>query len=91
MLKEFNLEKLARTKTGLLSSGEQSRVHLAKALLNQPKDTNFFDSLWQNALSGLVGGVGGAVTSGVVSKGSELAGNLFKKKQKSDTAYEYGP
>ncbi len=29
LLKEFNLEKLARTKTGLLSSGEQSRVHLA--------------------------------------------------------------
>ncbi|MDP3771870.1 MAG: ABC transporter ATP-binding protein [bacterium] len=37
LLKEFNLEKLARTKTGLLSSGEQSRVHLAKALLNEPK------------------------------------------------------
>lgn len=37
LLKEFNLEKFARIKTGFLSSGEQSRVHLAKAMLNNPR------------------------------------------------------
>ena len=37
LLKEFHLEKFARTRTGFLSSGEQSRVHLAKAMLNSPR------------------------------------------------------
>lgn len=36
MLKEFDLERFARTKTGLLSSGEATRVGLAKAMLNNP-------------------------------------------------------
>src|SRR4030095_5365843 len=33
---EFDLERFRRTKCGLLSSGEQTRVSLAKAMLNQP-------------------------------------------------------
>jgi ABC-2 type transport system ATP-binding protein len=37
LLKEFELERFANTKTGLLSSGEQTRVLLAKALINEPK------------------------------------------------------
>lgn len=37
LLKEYDLEKFARVKTGFLSSGEQSRVHLAKAMLNEPR------------------------------------------------------
>ncbi len=36
VLKEFDLEKFADTKCGLLSSGEQTRVSLAKAMLNTP-------------------------------------------------------
>ena len=34
---EFDLQALRRTKCGLLSSGEQTRVTLAKAMLNRPK------------------------------------------------------
>jgi ABC-2 type transport system ATP-binding protein len=37
MLETFDLVKLAGTKCGLLSSGEQTRAALAKALLNQPQ------------------------------------------------------
>lgn len=37
LLIEFNLEKFRRTKCGVLSSGEQTRVALAKAMLNTPK------------------------------------------------------
>ncbi len=37
LLEEFDLAHLRRTKCGLLSSGEQTRAALAKALLNQPK------------------------------------------------------
>lgn len=37
LLKEFDLEKFADTRVGLLSSGEQTRVHLAKALINSPR------------------------------------------------------
>jgi ABC-2 type transport system ATP-binding protein len=33
---EFDLQRFRRTKCGLLSSGEQTRVSLAKALLNAP-------------------------------------------------------
>ncbi len=36
VMKEFNLEKYANTKCGVLSSGEQTRVSLAKAMLNRP-------------------------------------------------------
>ena len=36
-LKEFDLERLAKSRTGYLSSGEQTRVGLAKAFLNNPK------------------------------------------------------
>jgi len=36
MLEEFDLENFADTKTGLLSSGEGTRVGLAKAMLNEP-------------------------------------------------------
>ncbi len=36
VLKEFDLEGFAHTKCGLLSSGEQTRVSLAKAMLNTP-------------------------------------------------------
>ncbi len=36
LLKEYDLEKFGRTKTGLLSSGESSRLNLAKAIINQP-------------------------------------------------------
>lgn len=37
LLEEFDLERFAKTKTGLLSSGEKSRLNLAKSLLNDPK------------------------------------------------------
>jgi ABC-2 type transport system ATP-binding protein len=37
LLEQFDLERLRDTKCGLLSSGEQTRVALAKALLNQPQ------------------------------------------------------
>jgi len=36
LLKEFDLEKFADSKTGLLSSGELSRLNLAKAIINEP-------------------------------------------------------
>ena len=36
LLEEFDLERLRNTKCGLLSSGEQTRAALAKALLNKP-------------------------------------------------------
>ena len=37
LLQEFYLEQFAYTKTGLLSSGELSRLNLAKALMNRPR------------------------------------------------------
>jgi ABC-2 type transport system ATP-binding protein len=37
LLEEFDLTRLQRTKCGLLSSGEQTRAALAKALVNRPK------------------------------------------------------
>ena len=37
LMKEFDLEKFSNSRTGLLSSGEQSRLNLAKALLNNPR------------------------------------------------------
>jgi ABC-2 type transport system ATP-binding protein len=37
LLREFDLEHLRHTKCGLLSSGEQTRAALAKALLNRPQ------------------------------------------------------
>jgi ABC-2 type transport system ATP-binding protein len=37
VLEEFNLRHLRNTKCGLLSSGEQTRAALAKALLNRPE------------------------------------------------------
>lgn len=36
LLKEFHLERFIDTRVGTLSSGEQTRVSLAKALLNRP-------------------------------------------------------
>jgi ABC-2 type transport system ATP-binding protein len=36
LLREFDLVELRRVKCGVLSSGEQTRVALAKAMLNQP-------------------------------------------------------
>jgi ABC-2 type transport system ATP-binding protein len=36
VLKEFDLEKFADTKAGVLSSGEQTRASLAKAMINTP-------------------------------------------------------
>jgi ABC-2 type transport system ATP-binding protein len=36
LLRDFELESFAHTKAGLLSSGEQSRLNLAKALINEP-------------------------------------------------------
>jgi ABC-2 type transport system ATP-binding protein len=36
LLAEYELERLADTRTGLLSSGEQTRLALAKAVLNRP-------------------------------------------------------
>ena len=36
LLEEFDLARLRNTKCGLLSSGEQTRAALAKALLNKP-------------------------------------------------------
>lgn len=36
IIKEFNLEAFQHTKCGLLSSGEQARLSLAKAMLNNP-------------------------------------------------------
>ncbi len=36
LIAEYDLAKLRRTKAGLLSSGEQTRVALAKAMLNNP-------------------------------------------------------
>jgi len=37
LLKAYDLEKFANTRCGLLSSGEQTRVSLAKAMLNSPR------------------------------------------------------
>ena len=37
LLEEFDLKKFRNTKAGLLSSGELSRLNLAKALINEPK------------------------------------------------------
>jgi ABC-2 type transport system ATP-binding protein len=37
LLQQFDLDRLRDTKCGLLSSGEQTRVALAKALLNRPR------------------------------------------------------
>jgi ABC-2 type transport system ATP-binding protein len=37
VLVEFDLVRLRRTKAGVLSSGEQTRVSLAKAMLNRPR------------------------------------------------------
>jgi ABC-2 type transport system ATP-binding protein len=37
LLAEFDLEKFRDTRCGVLSSGEQTRASLAKAMLNQPK------------------------------------------------------
>jgi ABC-2 type transport system ATP-binding protein len=37
LLEEFDLKKFRNTKAGLLSSGELSRLNLAKALINKPK------------------------------------------------------
>jgi ABC-2 type transport system ATP-binding protein len=37
LLKEFDLERFRKTKAGVLSSGEQTRVALAKAMLNEPR------------------------------------------------------
>ena len=37
LLVEFDLERFAKTKCGVLSSGEQTRVALAKAMLNRPR------------------------------------------------------
>lgn len=36
LVKEFDLEKFRNTRCGVLSSGEQTRVGLAKAMLNKP-------------------------------------------------------
>jgi ABC-2 type transport system ATP-binding protein len=37
LLEQFQLQALRRTRAGLLSSGEQTRLALAKAMLNQPR------------------------------------------------------
>ncbi len=37
LLQEFDLERFAHTKAGLLSSGEISRLNLAKAIINEPR------------------------------------------------------
>jgi ABC-2 type transport system ATP-binding protein len=37
LLSEFDLQRLRRTRCGLLSSGEQTRLALAKSLLNRPR------------------------------------------------------
>jgi ABC-2 type transport system ATP-binding protein len=37
LLRQFDLERLRDTKCGVLSSGEQTRVALAKAVLNRPR------------------------------------------------------
>jgi len=37
LLADFDLERFRRTKAGLLSSGEQTRLSLAKAMINRPR------------------------------------------------------
>lgn len=36
LLRDFDLDTFAKTKSGLLSSGESTRLNLAKALINEP-------------------------------------------------------
>jgi ABC-2 type transport system ATP-binding protein len=36
LIKDFDLEKFTQTKAGLLSSGERSRLSLAKSVINEP-------------------------------------------------------
>ncbi len=37
LMQEFELEKFSKIRTGFLSSGEQSRLNIAKALMNKPR------------------------------------------------------
>jgi ABC-2 type transport system ATP-binding protein len=37
LLRDFDLERFRKTKAGLLSSGEQTRLSLAKAMINRPR------------------------------------------------------
>lgn len=37
LMRQFDLERFAHTKAGLLSSGEVSRLNLAKAIMNEPR------------------------------------------------------
>jgi len=37
LLREFDLERFSETKAGLLSSGEASRLNIAKAIINNPR------------------------------------------------------
>ena len=37
VIEQFDLQKFRKTKTGVLSSGEQTRVSLAKAMINNPE------------------------------------------------------
>src|SRR5688500_10381817 len=37
VIEQFDLQKFRKTKTGVLSSGEQTRVSLAKAMINHPE------------------------------------------------------
>jgi ABC-2 type transport system ATP-binding protein len=71
-LKEFELEKFADTKVGLLSTGEQTRVNLAKAMINLPQlllldePTASLDPSTARMIRGKIKGYAGKARAGVL-------------------------
>jgi ABC-2 type transport system ATP-binding protein len=72
LLKQFDLERLRDVKCGVLSSGEQTRVSLAKAMLNQPhlllldEPTASLDPATAREIRGTIRGFAGTGCCGVL-------------------------